>query len=143
VTPSFEYVYGDVPPDPLTVTLPVALPKQRTFVCDARLADSAAAGCVIVTGTVVMHPFASFTVIVVAPAASPLNVPLAWNVTPSFEYVYGGVPPDPLAVTLPVALPKQRTFVCDPTLAASGARGCEMDTARCVTQFVASVTVTV
>jgi hypothetical protein len=97
---------------------------------------------VIVTGTVVVQPLASLTVIVVPPAARPLNVPLAWNVTPSFEYVYGDVPPEPLTVTLPVELPKQRTFVCNPTLAVSAAVGCVIVTNLVAVQPFASVTVT-
>ncbi len=46
----------------VTVALPVASPKHFTFVGGAMVAVNAAAGCVIVTVAVVVHPFASVTV---------------------------------------------------------------------------------
>src|SRR5438552_12223772 len=113
VIPSFEYVYGDVPPAAATVILPVLLPKHKIFVCDAIDELNADAGCVIVTARVVVQPLLSFTVMVYEPAASPLKVDLKCIVMPSFEYVYGDVPPAADTVILPVLLPKHKTFVCD------------------------------
>ena len=58
------YVYGLVPPLPLTVTLPVLLPLHST--CVVELADTLndELGSVMVTDTLLVHPFASFTPIV-------------------------------------------------------------------------------
>ena len=62
-----RYVYAVVPPDTDKLAAPVELPKQRTFVPDIE-AVSAAAGCVIVTLAVVVHPLASVIVTLYVPA---------------------------------------------------------------------------
>ena len=57
-----------------TVAEPVAAPTQLTFVCAARLAFRALAGCVMVTFTEVPQPFASPMVQVYVPAGRLLAV---------------------------------------------------------------------
>ena len=42
--PSIEYVYGEVPPEPATVTLPVEAPKQATLVWEVTDELNAEAG---------------------------------------------------------------------------------------------------
>ena len=54
------YVYDGVPPLAVTVAVPLAAPKQETFVCD--VAAVIAEGCVIVNENADEHPFASVTV---------------------------------------------------------------------------------
>ena len=54
---------------PETVALPVEAPKHPTFVCALMLLLKAAAGCVMVTLRVAVHPFASVIVQVHVPAA--------------------------------------------------------------------------
>ena len=76
-----------MPPLPAMVTVPELPPKQSTLVCALILPETTVAGSVMVTSTVVVHPFASFTVMVYVPAANPPKVPLATNVIPSIEYV--------------------------------------------------------
>ena len=71
---------------PATVTDPVLLPKQRTLVCDEIDPDRAAAGWVMVTGTLNVQLFASFTVTEYEPAVRELKVPEAWKFTPSMLY---------------------------------------------------------
>ena len=56
VTPSLENVYGLVPPEADTVTLPVEAPKQATLVWELIEAETPEAGWVIVTGWVVVQP---------------------------------------------------------------------------------------
>ena len=64
VLPLFhKYVYGDVPPDGITVMDPVDWPKQFTSVL-VELELNAALGCVTVVLEVAVHPFASVTVTV-------------------------------------------------------------------------------
>jgi len=60
----FRKRVGRSSPEPATVTLPVELPKQATLVCELIDEPSTEAGCVIVTGWVVVQPLASLTVIV-------------------------------------------------------------------------------
>ena len=60
-----------MPPDGVITTEPVAPPKHNTFTFDVKVADSTAAGCVIVTDNgAVEHPFASVTVMVYVPATN-------------------------------------------------------------------------
>src|SRR5947207_2616099 len=82
-----EYVYGEVPPEPATVTLPVEAPPVAT------------------------------TCTVFVPTVSPVNVvdpPLVVIVcvTPLRVTKYGGVPPVTVAVTEPFEPPKQLTELC-------------------------------
>jgi hypothetical protein len=77
------------------------------------------------------------------PAASPVKVPETWNDPPLRLYSYGEVPPDPATVTLPVELPKQRTFVCELMVPDIPVAGCVIDTLADVAQLFASVIVTV
>ena len=56
---------------------------------------------VMVTVAVLVHPRASFTVIVYDPAASPVKILLTWNTTPSLLYCKGTVPPVTEAVIVP------------------------------------------
>ena len=58
------------------VALPVLFPKQSTSICAVIEAPSAAAGCAIVTLTVVVAPLASFTVHVQVPAGRLIAVAL-------------------------------------------------------------------
>ncbi len=68
-------MYGDVPPATVAVAVPVAPPKQLTFVCDGVIA-SAAAGCVMVTDEeFTVQPLASFAVMVYVPGASAVKLP--------------------------------------------------------------------
>src|SRR5438128_5745940 len=60
------------------------------------------AGALTVAGVLAKQPLASFAVTVYGPAASPLNVPEAWKVTPSSEKVLAPVPPLAVALMLPV-----------------------------------------
>jgi hypothetical protein len=59
-----------VPPDGVTVAVPVDPPKQNTFVWDVDN-ERAEAGSVNVTVAVSVHRFASVTVTVYVPAISP------------------------------------------------------------------------
>jgi hypothetical protein len=63
------YVYAVVPPEGVTEAVPLFPPLHDTFVC-AVVVDIAA-GCVIVTVVVYVHPFLSFTVHVYVPAVNP------------------------------------------------------------------------
>lgn len=67
-------LYGEVPPDAFTVALPVLPPKQFTLLCAPMLLLSAAAGCVMVTPTVVWQLFTSRTVQMWFPAPRLLAV---------------------------------------------------------------------
>jgi hypothetical protein len=57
------------------------------------------------------------------------------------EYVYGEVPPEGIAVALPVVLPKQRTLTWV-VVTDRPAAGCKMVTEAVFVQELASVTVT-
>ena len=61
-------VYGAVPPFAAMVALPVACPKQPTLVCALMLVERDAAGWVMTTFWLVVHPLASVTVQVQVPA---------------------------------------------------------------------------
>ena len=71
VVPSIEYVYGEVPPVPVTVTDPALAPKHTLFVGAAALTAKALAGWVIVTDNVFVVPFTSVTVTAYVPIANP------------------------------------------------------------------------
>jgi hypothetical protein len=58
-----EYVYGDVPPEGVAVAVPSEPPEHATSVFD-RVADRAAAGCVMITGMLLRHRLMSRTDIV-------------------------------------------------------------------------------
>ena len=110
VVPSFEYVKAPVPPPAVAVMVPVAPPLQSGFVLAS--VSVMAGGLVSVTGVAVaVAATASLTVIVYGPASRPENTFEAWNVVPSFENVYGAVPPVAVAVMVPVAPPLQSGFV--------------------------------
>ena len=66
-----RYVYGEVPPDAVTVAAPVLPPKQRTLLTVVEVAR-APAGCEIVAPMDMVQLFASVTVTVLAPALSPV-----------------------------------------------------------------------
>ena len=57
-----RYVYAVVPPEAVTVALPLLPPKQLTLVWLLIEADKFAAGCVMVTEVVAVHELASVTV---------------------------------------------------------------------------------
>jgi hypothetical protein len=69
-------VYIGVPPAGVTVAVPLLPPLQLAGEVDT-LADSAIAGCVIVTVLDAVQLFASETVTVYVPAASPVAVAAA------------------------------------------------------------------
>src|SRR5438128_169644 len=103
VTPSSEKVLAPVPPLAVALMLP-GPPKQFGLVTGALTVNCA--GALTVAGVLAKQPLASFAVTVYGPAASPLNVPEAWKVTPSSEKVLAPVPPLAVALMLPVP-PKQ------------------------------------
>ena len=107
------YVYGLVPPLPLTVTLPVLLPLQSTCVLEPADTLNDNDGSVIVTATLFVQPRLSLIPIVYVPADNPPNVAFVAYEPPPILYVYGLVPPLPLTVTLPVLLPLQSTCVLE------------------------------
>ena len=86
------YVYGDVPPDTLTVALPLCSPKQRALLLLLMLAFSNA-GCVMVTIAVSAQPLASVTVAIYVPAARLLAEAVVCAGVVFQLYVYGVVPP--------------------------------------------------
>ena len=63
------YVYGDVPPEPAKVTLPVELPLQSTLMTDV-VAIESVAGSVTTTFAVLVQPLASVILYVYVPAES-------------------------------------------------------------------------
>ncbi len=63
-----------MPPEPLAVALPPACPKHVLFVMLVMKPLKAAAGWVMVTVRVVLHPEASVTVQVRLPTARPVAV---------------------------------------------------------------------
>ena len=67
-------------------------------------------GCIIVTVVVAVHPFASVTVTVYAPAANPVGSSSV--VLLLHAYVYGAVPPVTVRFIEPVLLPLHNTFTC-------------------------------
>ena len=96
-----------MPPDTLRLTAPLLPPLQLTF--DAVADPASRAGCVMATVTVLTHPFASVTVHVYEPAASPLAV-AAVPPLGDHAYVYGDVPPLTFATAFPLLPPKQFSF---------------------------------
>ena len=101
-------MYGDVPPLPDAVALPSLAPLQLALVELVMLADTAV-GSVIVTVSVSVQLLSSSTVTVYVPAASPVMVALLEPVLQA--YVYGDVPPPPLAVAAPSLAPLQLALV--------------------------------
>lgn len=63
-------MYGEVPPEAVTVAAPLLPPKQSTLLMVVAVA-SALAGCVIVAAIEIVQLLASVTVTVLAPALSP------------------------------------------------------------------------
>ena len=100
-----------------------------------------AVGWVIVKFRVAVHPLASVTVTVYAPALKPEAVA---DVPPDgdHEYVYPPAPPDGLTEAEPFEAPLQDTFVCEPVEVLI-AVGWVMVKLRVAVQALASVTVTV
>ena len=118
-------------------------PKQSTFVCAVIVAANAAAGSVMVTVAVVVHPPASVTVTVYVPAARPVAVA---------DRLYRcGIPTISICRCAASCShccrsgrpPKQSTFVCAVIVAANAAAGSVMVTVAVVVHPPASVTVTV
>src|ERR1035437_5138207 len=123
-------VEGPTPPDGVMTTDPVDAPLQSTLVI--AVVAVIAVGCVIVIATVVAHPFASVTVNVCSPAASPVCTGVM---------VYGNTPPDGVMTTDPVAAPLQTTLVI--AVVAVIAVGCVIVTGTVIVQLFASFTVNV
>ena len=73
-------MYGDVPPDGVTVVLPFDPPLHATLVVDA--VEASAVGCVIVNVRDAEQLLASVTVTVYDPAASPVLE----EVNPPFDH---------------------------------------------------------
>ena len=67
--------YGDVPPEPLTLIIPVAFPLQSTSIIDVVAIVKFDFGSLIVTDVVFVHPFLSFIPSVYEPAERLENVP--------------------------------------------------------------------
>jgi len=105
------YVYGPVPPVALIEALPVLAPKQPTLACALTLLVSAAAGCMMMTFRVTLHPFASVMVQVHVPAVKFVAVAPVCAGAVFQLYVYGAVPPAAKIVAPPVFAPKHPTFV--------------------------------
>src|SRR6185503_19629748 len=100
--PFTEYVYGDVPPVTApSVIDPLAAPQVALTIVFTILVM--AAGSVIVTFTVVVHPLASVTVNTCAPAFNPVC---------DGVIVYGPTPPAAVITTDPVDPPLHATLVC-------------------------------
>jgi hypothetical protein len=59
--PDQRYVYGDVPPEAVTVAAPVEAPKHNTLVTAVEVAN-AEAGCVVVATAVTVQPLLSVIV---------------------------------------------------------------------------------
>jgi hypothetical protein len=101
VTPLNVYASGDVPPDPLSVTVAVPPLQGTGVVTDDEPARTA--GCVTdnvpvaglqVLMSVMLHEYGP-------PAVMPVNTPVVL-VTPLNVYDSGDVPPDPISVTVAV-----------------------------------------
>ena len=69
------YEIPPVPPEAVAERFNV-LPEQTGVFEDIALIVNAADGCVTVCEVVVVHPFASVTVTVYAPAVRPVNIPV-------------------------------------------------------------------
>ena len=82
--------------------LPVASPKHNTFTCEVAKVVFIA-GCVMVALVVAVHPFASVTTTLYAPATRFCG---SCTVDPlDHTYVYGAVPPAGVKLMLPVLAP--------------------------------------
>ena len=108
------------------------------FVFTTELATTAV-GSVIVVLAVVVQLFASVTVTVYVPAISPLAVAVVAALL--HAKVYGDVPPEPLAVAVPLLPPLQLTGVFEAL--AVNTTGSVMVTLDVLVQELASDTVTV
>jgi hypothetical protein len=116
------YVYAGVPPLGADCALPLLLPLQLTLFTTVAFANNTAAGWVIVTLPVAVHPCASVTIKVYVPALKPLMLEV---VAPLLHaYVYAGVPPLGADWALPLLLPLQLTLLTTVALAKSTAAGC-------------------
>mgnify|MGYP006961380426 CR=1 FL=1 len=126
-----------MPPDAVTVAVPLLPPLQLTLVCD--VVAVIAVGWVIVTLRTTVQLLASRTVTVYVPAVNPLIEAVVW---PELHaYVNVPVPPDAVTVAVPLLPPLQLTFVCD--VVAVIAVGSVIVTLRTTVQLFASRTVTV
>ena len=97
----------------------------------------------IVTAREVEQPFASVTVQVQVPAASPVTeAPLEGGVV-FHVYASAPVPPVAVIVALPVLLPVQSTFALEASVVVIGAAGWLMLTGRLIEQPFPSVIVAV
>jgi len=123
-------VYGPVPPFGVIITDPVLAPLHNTLVM--AVVAVKAAGSVMVTGTVIEHPFASVTVKVCSPA---LRLVCAGVI------VYGPVPPEGVIITDPVLPPLHNTLLM--AVVAVNAAGSVTVTGTVKVQPFASVTVKV
>ena len=103
-------MYGDVPPTGESVAAPFDPPLHEMFVCDETGAEMAT-GCVIFTVCVVTQLPASVIVQVYVPAANPVAV-AAVPPDGAQTYVNGLVPPEGVAVAVPLVPPLQLMFVC-------------------------------
>src|SRR5664280_634157 len=126
--------YGPVPTEGVITAEPVLLPKHNTLTWLVIAAVNPAAGCVIVTSIVVVHPLLSVTVKVWVPAASPV-----W----AGVMTYGPVPPEGVITAEPVLLPKHNTLTWLVIAAVNAAAGCVIVTSIVVVHPLLSVTVKV
>ena len=102
-----------MPPDALTVMLPLAEPQVAWL--ELALALKAEAGSVMVWLAVAVQPLASVTVTLYDPADRPA---MFWLVAPfDHKYVSAPVPPDTVKVIVPLPPPLQLTLVEEPMLA--------------------------
>jgi hypothetical protein len=99
---------------------------------------------VIVTVLVAEQPFTSLTVTVIGPAGRPVAVAVFCDGIEPQTKLYAPVPPDPLAVAIPVDCPKHSTFVTPaPGIVTVTAAGAVMVVVDVAVQPRLSVTVTV
>ena len=126
-----------MPPVGVAVAEPLVPPKQPTSVPEP--ATDKAAGWSTVAVAVAVQSFASVTVTLYTAAGSPVMVDV---VAPLLhKYVYGAVPPDALAVAVPLFPPKQLTSVLEVFATSTG--GWVMVVELVLVQLFRSVTVTV
>jgi hypothetical protein len=141
-------VYGAVPAEAVNVPPPLVSPAQVSATLPVLFSNNAG-GCVIVIVDWVVHPFASVTptVIAPAPALAKTNVVAVVLVVPPVVFditlnVKGAVPPPAVKVPAPSVSPLQpkRTL---PVLFNVSAAGCVIVIVDCVLHPFASVTSTV
>jgi Ni,Fe-hydrogenase III component G len=126
-----------VPPLTVKSIAPVDPPLQATFVTDVERFKAVA--CVIVALVVAVQRFASVTVTVYVPAATPDK---SCELAPLLQlYVYPAVPPLTVKSIAPVDPPLQATLVTD--VERFNAVGCVIVALVVAVQRFASVTVTV